>query len=411
MQDTFRDKLKAVEVLEKSEVFRKHPNLVELLRYLIEQEQKGVKLKSVTIAIDLLSDSKNSRSSDKDTVIRTRLFNLRKKMQLFYLTEGKEENHRLSIPKGAYSVKLNVQETKKKAARFTKNQLLIGALSSLLLISFITIILLLFSNSSPKLKKVTNSNTFHDIKKNFFIQPMLKSEGGGINLAVGYRDYYYEYDLVLKRHRFILDSDCSVPSTKFLFENLRSRLSDRNVELAGFGHVDPVNVYLGLKLQNTFLQENIPSDYFLSNEVPTVENNFIFIGDLGAGDMEKMLSPFSYHNEKSEISVSLVDDLRTVYIKQGEKTTTYPWDRSRYNSYYYIRKSKIENKHYLFLFSGGIMSRSYMTKHLFTSAMSEEVAARFQGKIPDSYEVFISVNGSNNIGQQHKILYTKELKD
>ena len=103
MENTFQDKLKAANVLEKSEVFRKHPNLIDLLKYLINQEEKGVKLKSVTIAIDLLSDTKSSRSSDKETIIRTRLFNLRKKLELFYLAEGKEENQRLSIPKGGYT--------------------------------------------------------------------------------------------------------------------------------------------------------------------------------------------------------------------------------------------------------------------------------------------------------------------
>jgi len=408
LKNTYNDKLKSVEVLENSEVFRKHPNLIELLKYLIEQEEKGIKLKSVTIAIDLLSDSKSGRSSDKDTVIRTRLFNLRKKMQLFYLTEGKDETQRLSIPKGAYNVKLSKQEVKKSKLQFSKSQWLIAALSFLLLISFITIVALLSTNRG-EIQKTTKANVFKDIEDNFFIQSFLNSEQKKINVAVGYRDFYYEYDLRLKRHRFILDSDCSIPSTKFLFENLRSRLADRKVELAGFGHVDPVNVFLGLKLQNTFLQGNIESEYYLANEVPEVEKNYIFIGDLGAGDMEQMLSPFSYHNGKSEISVSLVEDLRIVTIVQGKDTTSYPWDRARYNSYYYIRKSKIEDKHYLFLFSGGIMSRGYMTKHLFTAAVSEELKARFNGKIPDSYEIFIAVNGTNNIGQKHKILYAKEL--
>ena len=399
--------MKALEVLEKSEVFKKQSLLLELLRYLIEQEEKGVKLKSVVIAIDLIPENKSTRSTDKDTLIRTRLYNLRKKLSLFYLTEGKAEVYQLVIPKGGFAVDLIKKDIPSSASAWrSRPTILFAALSCILII---IILFLLNKNAHSLGEGLQKPVLFTGIKEHPLLHSMVDTSKPSVNIAVGERQYYYEYDTTLMRHRFILDSDCSLPHTQEKLNKLKDSFPERNIGLAGFSHVDPENAFLGLKLYYSLLNNSVQSQYTLSNKVSSVEKHTVFIGDLGAGDLNKLLSIYSFHNNKSKIKVGMKDDIRMIYVQDEKKQKTYPWDRLQNVSYYLIRKSVVNGKHYLFLFSGGIMSRSYMTKHLFTEAFSNEIKATFKVDIPDSFELIIAVKGRNGLGVSHQVLFAEAI--
>jgi len=59
--------------------------------------------------------------ANQDSYIRIRVFNIRKELSVYYLSEGKDDRYRLLIPKGDYKVK--VLEQKPKAALSRKKKI------------------------------------------------------------------------------------------------------------------------------------------------------------------------------------------------------------------------------------------------------------------------------------------------
>ncbi len=404
----YLEKIKALEVLAQSDVFKKQASLIELLKYLIEQEEKGVKLKSIVIAIDLLSDSKASTSSDRDRLIRTRVYNLRKKMELFYLTEGKGETTKLSIPKGGYSVKLiKVEAPTQKGTWLSKPTILFATLSCTLLgvIAF-----MLFHKDKEVNIKGDSSGIFTEVKKHFFIQSLLTSSSSPLEIVIGEREYYYEYDTALVRHRYVLDGDYSLPHTNSKLKELQDSYPDRKIEKAGFSHVDPHNVFLGMKLHYSLLQQGVQSHYGLSNHLSSVEKNMLFIGNLGEGDLNKLLPTYFFCNKFSKITAGMKAGNREISINDKGKKKKYVWNDENVVTYYFIRKSVFEGHHYLFLFSGGDMSRDYMAKKMFTEAFSDEIESHFDTKVPDNYEIVIAVHGFKGVGVRHEVIFAQKLE-
>jgi hypothetical protein len=73
------------------------------LTYLIEAKQQEKSLKESTIAIEFFGKSADFNPSE-DAIVRSHTYNLRKKLETYYLKEGKEDKFRIKIPKGHYEV-------------------------------------------------------------------------------------------------------------------------------------------------------------------------------------------------------------------------------------------------------------------------------------------------------------------
>ncbi len=83
-----------------SETFRNYDSGKRLLSYLCEQTEKGEIPKETTIGVNLFdADRAQEMNSAK---VRVYVHNLRRKLALYYRTEGKHHTHELVIPVGAY---------------------------------------------------------------------------------------------------------------------------------------------------------------------------------------------------------------------------------------------------------------------------------------------------------------------
>ena len=86
-----------------SETFSKSKIYQQLLLYLAEQSLQGETPKETTIAMEVF-DKDTSFNPAESTLVRVNVYNLRKKLSAYYLTEGKEDDIRIKIPKGNYKV-------------------------------------------------------------------------------------------------------------------------------------------------------------------------------------------------------------------------------------------------------------------------------------------------------------------
>lgn len=77
----------------------------QYLEYLVEAKDQGKDLKEVTIAIEFFGKDANFNPGE-DTTVRSHTYTLRKKLETYYLKEGKEDKYRIRIPKGHYEIAL-----------------------------------------------------------------------------------------------------------------------------------------------------------------------------------------------------------------------------------------------------------------------------------------------------------------
>lgn len=73
------------------------------LHYLVNSTMEGKLLKETTIAIDVFGKDADFNPAE-DTIVRSHTYTLRKKLERYYFTEGKEDKYRIRIPKGHYEV-------------------------------------------------------------------------------------------------------------------------------------------------------------------------------------------------------------------------------------------------------------------------------------------------------------------
>ena len=96
------DKRQLLDRILKQRSFVKSPTSSVLLEYLVDATLKGNDVKETTIGVDLLGDKFDSERGNAR--IRVNIYNLRKKLENYYKTEGRDDPWRIVIQKGQYRV-------------------------------------------------------------------------------------------------------------------------------------------------------------------------------------------------------------------------------------------------------------------------------------------------------------------
>lgn len=79
------------------------------LTYLVTSSREDKNLKETTIAIEFFEKDAAFNPAE-DTIVRSHTYNLRKKLEKYYFTEGKTDKYRIKIPKGHYQVDINANK-------------------------------------------------------------------------------------------------------------------------------------------------------------------------------------------------------------------------------------------------------------------------------------------------------------
>ncbi len=116
----------------------------KLLTYLVEKSIKGEIPKETTIAIDVF-DKDAAFNPHEDTLVRVHIYKLREKLEKYYLSEGRDDDIRLCIPKGHYAVKF--LPLTKKAGSAKKLRLMLYGLISAVVVLFILVFALYIQNT------------------------------------------------------------------------------------------------------------------------------------------------------------------------------------------------------------------------------------------------------------------------
>ena len=178
-------------ILQSSE-FQNSSKYQKLLEYLVNSTLEGNVPKEITIAMELFGLEMKDETLGESN-IRVYIHNLRKKLDSYYISEGKNDKIQFKIPKGRYKVEF----AKKKDVRIVfdlKSFVVIGSVIVLLVVADIVYLRLYPMPNS----RIANSKHSRSIWKDFMSKD--------VPLAVVLGDYYLLNDNTFSdRSRFLRD--------------------------------------------------------------------------------------------------------------------------------------------------------------------------------------------------------------
>lgn len=218
IKDSTREKL--LEKILNSQEFISSSIYGKYLQYLVNSTLEEKNLKETTIAFEFFEKDSDFNPAE-DTIVRSHTYKLRKKLERYYFTEGKNDNYRFRIPKGHYQVKIV------PVADSSKSENILTWMPNyyLLIISIILIAALIFlwmKNSS-----LQDQLSKYDIidKDNFIWQEYIHSE---LPILIVPGDHFMFNAYVEQYERQMSIRDVTINSQQEM-EVLKSKYSDNTI--------------------------------------------------------------------------------------------------------------------------------------------------------------------------------------
>ena len=401
-------KIEVIEGLKKSKTFPKNELTFKILYHLVEEEEAQRRVKSSTIAIDLFGAQDGFNGTNQDSYIRNRLFNIRKELNLYYLSEGKDDKYRLSIPKGEYKVK--VVEQKPKAALSRKKKIILKKRMTLLLVFLLglscsSILLFFLSRHSFKQDNVKRS-----LVSSFFDKNDERA------IIVGTRGFYYEYDTAMQRRRYIFDTDVELPTSSFKMNKLIAKYPEKKIiSDIPFFHADIENMFLAMKLEKEWSSDGVEVEVTVAHDITKLKSDAVFISKLGSSELYDLSSYFSdskiKHDKVDEDLGIPIGRINIIQLNDtiGHFLTETRWENGvpiGYVCHYLIKKViTTEGKSLLFLLAGSDGERKYINKLLFDETFQKEVLGSFEGGVPTEFELLIETFCTGRLCSSYKVVY------
>jgi len=390
------NKKEIIKNLEASSIFAESSVLIKIVSFLIDAEEKGESPKSAEIAYAVLEHDREFYK-DQEALIRVHVHKLRKKLELYYLSEGKNDKIKIVIPKGSYQINY----IKQKSSRFESitPKIYLGILSLLLVIVF-TLAYFLLRDKHKNTYRTKLSSLIHD----------MTDKTQKLDIILGDKGFYSEYDKELKRRRNILDTDVDLPHRTHFFSDFIEKHPERQIERYAdvFTHSDTENFLFAFKVGKELIKLEKDAAIHLASQKNKIDHHTVFFSLMDQGDMYELSNYFLN-------SRFLFDNIkfrgRLAYFKENNDS-----DKLKINgrkilkdggllSYIAIKRIKINGYFVLFLLPGSNMTRNYLLEKLFDDSFTEEIKERYNGNIPESFEMLIEVYGGRTLGLKHKIIY------
>ena len=398
-------KLRILEEILQSEDFYHAKKYQELLRYLVNASLTGEIVKESTIAIEFFSKDAIFDPSI-DSSVRAYISNIRKKLEHYYLTDGKGKDIKLVIPKGQHYQVEFLDNKKLKKVLEKKSKLLVHFLYISLILILIFIILLLIFNTD----RISQKTAANYIPKNDSIWETFFTNTRRTLIILG--DFYF-YSMSLYPGRINYIRDIKINSD----EELQAFISD---------HPSIQNKVA--KTYHTYLDEHIP--WCLSYIIPSfvIHNKAIDIklaSEIQMQDLQwyNIIYIGSYKNLHTLQTVTrnlhfqylLQNDQRILkyFNEDSNKVFTYSWvtnpeTKARNDYSMVVKVSGYNNNTYLFFLSqhdfGNISIVKYFTNPTHLKEFSDRIAS-------DYFQALFEVTGIIRTDFDIKLIHVNSLPE
>ena len=389
-------KYNALDVLRKSTTFGKHLLFIKILAYLIDAEKEGYQPKSKAIAIDLLEDENLGKG--QDAYIRAQIHNLRKKLHEFYLDEGINETLQLTIPKGAYEVKL-VGNTPKNKTTFlfpiaSKDMLLYSIIAILLFLSTY----LLLNRKEHKAESIPELFRSHTTT--------------ALTIAVESTMLYSEADKSTNKRRYIYEPNRNFASKSYTFGKYARQFTDRRIAGTPYYYSDPYALRLAFAIKEKSTLNDISSNVQYVERFKKLPTNLVCISSARMTEdpiysqiLEESSLRFEMNNNNLEILTNIIEGDSIINFSGGK----FSYDTFHTTYFSIFKRKNAKGYSQTFIIYDSIMSGKYAYEIVLEEEFTEEIKKQFDGNLPTNFELIVQVKGFKMEGVSHEIVYAKEL--
>ncbi len=382
----------------KSKSFGRSKTYENLLRYLVECASNNYIPKETTIAEEIFQ--KSAFDPSQSTLIRVYVFNLRKKLNLYYQNEGANDEIILKIPKGSYKVAFvkkgedNIADATSKVS-FSKWYwvLAIGLIVSLAINVYFWV--------SGRQETIVNGNGLW--------ADLIESEIPTM-IVIGDLFIYHEDDSVEGLHRNIRDPLINSKQEFEKFQLSKSR-PDVKTGIGTYSYLIRNSVIWIKNLTQIFQQQE--KDFTIRlmsrfNPKELQDYNLIVVG------MSKTLGLFNNYNQ--HFSLGREDNMDLYRYREGENEFVYQPSgdpNAHHTDYGYMGKYPGPNGNNIYVFgglwdTGASQSFKNFTETSLLAEIENAMMSAF-GKIPRYYEIMFEVKGIDRMELSTKILHLKQI--
>ena len=380
---------KIIEKIIQSPTFQQSKRCQELLQYLAAASENNELIKEATIAAELFGKEVGFDPHD-DPTIRVYISNLRKRLDHYYLTEGKKDKIRVEIPKGQYYINFVNRETIQKKItsnyRFLTYWILIP-----LVVVLSSVIIYQQRQNGPKSEKCLFSID-HPVWGEF-----LEDNDNPTLIVIGDYLFLYEGKKGGNGGYFVRDPRINTPEEFRQLVKKDPQLFQRFV-ICGFTYLPPSAVESMVHILPILIQSSNKIFLKLSSEITTVDlnrYNIIYIGTLKTlYEMKKIFSKLPFTYKTSPPQLFLFDEKADTI----ETFSAMPDERPSYKKDYgvIVKHFGPENNNILFLTGfdelGVIESVKTITNSDFLTQVQALVPDQPLSK-PFYFEIFIEAEG------------------
>ncbi len=396
-------KLRILEEILQSEGFYYAKKCQDLLRYLVNASINGDIVKESTLAIEFFSKDAIFDPSI-DSSVRAYISNLRKKLEHYYLTDGKEKDIKLVIPKGRHYQVEFLDNKNLKHVLLKKSKLLPHFLYiSLILILTFIILLLTFGTDRISQKQTRSYIPINDpIWKNLFTNTR--------RTLIVLGDYYF-FSMPLYPGRINYIRDIKINSDEELHAFISDHPSIQNkVAKTYHTYLDEHIPWCLSYIIPSFIIHNKAIDLKLASEIQLQDLqrcNIIYIGSY------KNLHTLQTVTRNLHFQYLLQNDQRilTYFNEDSNKVFTYSWitnpeTKARNDYSMVVKVSGYNNNIYLFFLSqhdfGNISIVKYFTNPIHLKEFSARIAS-------DNFQALFEVTGIIRTDFDIKLVHANSL--
>lgn len=396
-QITIDQKNQSLKKLLEGTDFKSNDKYTKIVKYLFDAAIENRQIKESTIATECFENDSNYDPSI-DSYVRVYLSKLRKKIEHYYLTEGKEDEIRISIPKGHYSLEFKNVDKKAPKFRFSKKLFFIV----LPLIAVASIISFLIGNKFGK-------DSHSAIPGNDKVwQDILSSEKKTLLVMGDY--YFFSFPYAPDRKSYIRDVEINSDADlkKFIAKNPNLQKDIKAIYHTYLDEHIPLCISYILP---SFIANDINYDFKLASEVQLNDLNTYNIVYVGSYKSLNLLSNiigklnFKYEVHQPNSSITFKDIITN-------ETFNYQWitnaETKARNDYAMVIKVKgPSNNSFMFFLSehdfGNISTAKYFTNLTEIKQFEEKLTSNY-------FEALFEVKGIERTDFSMELLKINQLK-
>ncbi|UCH11485.1 MAG: hypothetical protein JSU61_06250 [Fidelibacterota bacterium] len=396
---------KVIDKIIESEEFCNSPTYVQYLKYLFESAVTGKALKETTIAVEFFKKGPDFNPAE-DTIVRSHTYQLRKKLERYYFTEGKNDKCQVVIPKGHYEVRFTQRSEGITSPKYIANYIRRHYAAIIILVLVVTVAALITHTQSMR----AQLDRYSIVEPDNFIWndyihstlPILVVPGDHFMFDVASTEYEREFSV----------RDTSINSLEDL-DNLRSQYPDRTITPTNEPYFPYHSIWsLPPVLSMLFSAHQHPILRKSSDIIPQIldEYNIIFVGSI------KTLYTLKYTLASSHFDFEITPH-RVIYaptdsLERQVFETDLHSPGPNEDLVLALKLPGPANNTILIIASYSSLGAPEIANYLTRPETSSQLARMFQerfGSTPDYFEILFRVVGIDKTAYDTEILIFNEI--